>query len=153
MVQLYADAGLWKRRACEGKSRYLGIYERPRWTQTGQNVSMTGSMSHMLSGRSRHAIAAEKANALYCWGNWRLIREARNGTAAHGEQTVRTQAQTPADASAGARGVADLLLPASLGAAGRDAVPGMRRAELAKAIVTLNLSASAGGTELGSAGN
>ena len=34
---------------------------------------------------------------------------------------------------------ADLLLPASLRAAGRDAVPGMRRAELAVTIVALNL--------------
>ena len=35
-----------------------------------------------------------------------------------------------------------LLLPACLRAAGWDAVPGMRRAELAVAIVALNLSAN-----------
>ena len=38
----------------------------------------------------------------------------------------------------------DLLLPASLRAAGWDAVPGMRRAELAVTIVALNLSARFG---------
>lgn len=39
------------------------------------------------------------------------------------------------------------LLPARFGAAGWDAVPGMRRAELAVAIVALNLSAPGGVSE------
>lgn len=119
------DDGVWAV-ICSGADR---VMQEPR----GRKVIRTVLLGELAADKRRR----------------KKGRRSANGTHAGTRTRTRACVAAPRRASVNRR---DSLLPTSLRAAGRDAVPGMRRAELAVAIVALNLSAS-GTTELRSTGN